>query len=219
MKSVSCPTGEKRADKFVVSHCWLRYLTAADKQSRDGFLRFPMTISSVRRLTVADIVHLYLPYKLCMRTREIAEEMGHPVYRRVPLPAWKCYFITSVWRHLTFLPHILLSVVQAQVFTGMSVIYTARRILSRGQLSLHNYKADLHGHHQRLWWNLPSKRLGKNRNGLKGKIQYPDGGAPVGGKNGRTWLSKPRSNPNTAIKSSWFFLGKGPKQKVLWAHW
>ena len=68
-------TGKPRENKFVVPSGHLGILQPLVDNQGTVFAK-PDDAVIRRALGGADIVHLYLPYKLCMRTREIAAKSG-----------------------------------------------------------------------------------------------------------------------------------------------
>ncbi len=201
-------TGEKRADKFVVPTADFGILQPLI--SNQGTV-FAVPDDAVIReaLDGADIVHLYLPYKLCMRTREIAEEMGIPY-----IGAFHCQPENVTYnigmKHLTFLPHILYQWFRRRFYRHVGHIHCPTDFIA-GQLSLHNYKADLHVITNGCDEIFHPRDLEKPE-WMKGKFNILMVGR-LSAEKRQDLIIKAAKQSKYRDQIQLIFLGKGPKQK------
>lgn len=89
-----------------------------------------------------DVVHMFLPFKLCMKTREIAREMGVP-----HMAAFHCQPENVSYniglKYFTLLPHILYHWFRRRFYRYIRDIHCPSQFIA-DQLKAHGYKARLH---------------------------------------------------------------------------
>jgi len=134
-------TGKPKKDKYVVPTADFGILQPLVSNQGTVFA-IPDDKVIRKALEGADIVHLYLPYKLCMRTREIAEEMGIPCIGAFHCQPENVSYNIGM-KHLKFLPHLLYYWFRRRFYRHVDHIHCPTDFIA-GQLSNHGYKAELH---------------------------------------------------------------------------
>jgi 1-acyl-sn-glycerol-3-phosphate acyltransferase len=90
----------------------------------------------------ADVAHLFLPFRLCMKTREICREMGVP-----HMAAFHCQPENATYslhlKYFTLLPHILYHWFRRRFYRYIRDIHCPSQFIA-DQLKSHGYKARLH---------------------------------------------------------------------------
>ncbi len=134
-------TGSPAPDKFVVPAADFGPFQPLVSSQGMTFARPDKKVIR-EALKDADIAHLFLPYKLCMKTRELCREMGVP-----HMAAFHCqpenvsYNIGM--KHFTLLPHILYLWFRQRFYRYMHDIHCPSQFIA-DQLKAHGYKASLH---------------------------------------------------------------------------
>ncbi len=207
-KVVVISTGEPRENKFVVPTGHLGILQPLVDNQGTVFAK-PDDAVIRRALVGADIVHLYLPYKLCMRTREIAHEMGIPC-----IAAFHCQPENVSYNvHLKYLKpmnHILYRWFRRRFYRYVDDIHCPTEFIA-DQLVKHNYKANLHVITNGCDAAFAPRHVEK-RERLKGKFTILMVGR-LSAEKRQDIIIKAALKSKYKDKIQLIFLGKGPKRK------
>ncbi len=134
-------TGKPAPDKFVVPRGNLGPFQPLIQSQGMMFAR-PDEKVIREALKGADIVHLLLPFKLCMRAREIALELGIP-----HMAAFHCQPENATYsihmKHFTLLPHIIYHWFYRRFYRYIRDIHCPSQFIAE-QLKRHGYKARMH---------------------------------------------------------------------------
>lgn len=134
-------TGKPAPDKFVVP-CGNLGPFQPLVQSQGMMFARPDDAVIREALCGADIVHLFLPFKLCMRTREIAREMGIP-----HMAAFHCQPENATYsihmKRFTLLPHIIYHWFHRRFYRYIRDIHCPSQFIA-DQLKSHGYKSRMH---------------------------------------------------------------------------
>ena len=134
-------TGKPAPDKFVVP---CGHLGPFQPLVRSQGMMFARPDEAVIReaLAGADVAHLLLPFKLCMKAREIACEMGVP-----HMAAFHCQPENATYslhlKHFTLLPHFIYHWFRRRFYRYIRDIHCPSQFIA-DQLKRHGYKARLH---------------------------------------------------------------------------
>lgn len=134
-------TGKPAPDKFVVPSADFGIFDPLVSSQGMTFARLDAAVIR-EAIKDVDIVHMFLPYKLCMKTREIARELGIP-----HMAAFHCqpenvsYNIGM--KYFTLLPHILYHWFRRRFYRYIRDIHCPSQFIA-DQLKEHGYKARLH---------------------------------------------------------------------------
>ncbi len=136
-----CATGKPGPDKYVMK---THIFPIIDPLISSQGMQFGRAVESELRRAFegADIVHLYLPFRLEMRAREIAEEMGIPY-----MSAFHCQPENVTYnigmKYLTPLAHGLYWWFRHRFYRYVNHIHCPTKFIA-GQLEAHGYAAELH---------------------------------------------------------------------------
>lgn len=134
-------TGKEAPDKYVVPSANFGIFTPLVSSQGMVFAR-PDEKVIREALNGVDVVHMYLPYKLCMKTRRIAQEMGIPYMAAFHCQPENVSYNIGM-KHFTLLPHLLYFWFRRRFYRYIRDIHCPSRFIA-DQLELHGYQADLH---------------------------------------------------------------------------
>ncbi len=134
-------TGEPRENKFVVPTGDMGIFQPLVTNQGTVFAKPDDNVIRAA-LQGADIAHLYLPYKLCMRTREIAAEMGIPSIGAFHCQPENISYNVGL-KYFKPLNHILYFWFRRRFYRHVDDIHCPTQFIA-GQLIKHKYKANMH---------------------------------------------------------------------------
>jgi 1,2-diacylglycerol 3-alpha-glucosyltransferase len=133
--------GKPAPDKFVVPTADFGIFQRIITSQGMAFAR-PDEAVIREALRGVDIVHLYLPFKLCMKTRRIAKEMGIPCMAAFHCQPENVSYNIGM-KYFTLLPHLLYYWFYHRFYRYIRDIHCPSAFIA-DQLKKHGYKARLH---------------------------------------------------------------------------